>query len=368
MKNKNYNRSKLNEYALEVKSDYFGKIQEFPRVAFLCTLIKKEVIDKIGGLDERFSPGNFEDDDFCLRAQIAGYKTVIAKDVFIHHYGSKSFTADGLDKYKERLEINKHIFVNKWGADPEEIWLKNKSIPRRNINYPINQNNFTQAFERSLILLEDKDYNEAVVELQKAIEFINEKDPAKYSAITEEELVNLTATTYYELGNIEQANKFFEKELQINPSSSRACFGLAETFYIAELYEQAKAMYEWAIKNGKNDEAAWNKLRLVNKQLNLDENNNSLDLVNIQELLQRAEEFINNDDFENALDLLDKILGTDENNIDALNDLSVIFILQNKIESALNVINKVIDLDSENEIAKNNLQVLENKIKASAVN
>lgn len=235
-------------------------------------------------------------------------------------------------------------------------------------NKSSNQNNFTQAFERSLILLEDKDYNEAVVELQKAIEFINEKDPVKYSAITEEELVNLTATTFFELGNIEQANKFFEKELQINPSSSRACFGLAETFYNAELYEQAKAMYEWAIKNGRNDEAAWNKLRLVNKQLNLDENNNSLDLVNVQELLQRAEEYINNDDFENALDLLDKILGTDENNIDALNDLSVIFILQNEIESALNVINKVIDLDSENEIAKNNLQVLENKIKASAVN
>ncbi|MBZ0182679.1 MAG: TDP-N-acetylfucosamine:lipid II N-acetylfucosaminyltransferase [Melioribacteraceae bacterium] len=368
-KNAKYNSIKeMHKYAAKIAIENKGKIQEFPRVAFLCTLIKKEVIDKIGGLDERFSPGNFEDDDFCLRAQIAGYKTVIAKDVFIHHYGSKSFTADGLDKYKERLEINKQIFVNKWGADPEEIWLKNKSIPRRNINYPINQNNFTQAFERSLILLEDKDYNEAVVELQKAIEFINEKDPVKCSAITEEELVNLTATTFFELGNIEQANKFFEKELQINPSSSRACFGLAETFYIAELYEQAKAMYEWAIKNGKNDEAAWNKLRLVNKQLNFDENNNSLDLVNIQELLQRAEEYINNDDFENALDLLDKILGTDENNIDALNDLSVIFILQNEIESALNVINKVIDLDSENEIAKNNLQVLENKIKASAVN
>lgn len=368
-KNAKYNSIKeMHKYAAKIAVENKGKIQEFPRVAFLCTLIKKEVIDKIGGLDERFSPGNFEDDDFCLRAQIAGYKTVIAKDVFIHHYGSKSFTADGLDKYKERLEINKQIFVNKWGADPEEIWLKNKSIPRRNINYPINQNKFTQAFERSLILLEDKDYREAVVELQKTIEFINEKDPVKYSAITEEELVNLTATTFFELGNIEQANKFFKKELQINPSSSRACFGLAETFYIAELYEQAKAMYEWAIKNGKNDEITWNKLRIVNKQLNLDENNNSLDLVNVQELLQRAEEYINNDDFENALDLLDKILGTDENNIDALNDLSVIFILQNEIESALNVINKVIDLDSENEIAKNNLQVLENKIKASAVN
>lgn len=210
-----------------------------------------------------------------------------------------------------------------------------------------------------------KEYSLALGFGSKIIQILSLRDNSNHQI---EEVSSLLGNLSLTIGNIEQANKFFEKELQINPSSSRACFGLAETFYIAELYEQAKAMYEWAIKNGKNDEAAWNKLRLVNKQLNLDENNNSLDLVNIQELLQRAEEYINNDDFENALDLLDKILGTDENNIDALNDLSVIFILQNEIESALNVINKVIDLDSENEIAKNNLQVLENKIKASAVN
>ena len=80
-------------YAATIREKNKNKVLQFPRIAFLCTLIKREVIEKIGGLDERFSPGNFEDDDFCLRAQLAGYKTVIAQDVFIHHYGSKSFKA-----------------------------------------------------------------------------------------------------------------------------------------------------------------------------------------------------------------------------------------------------------------------------------
>ena len=85
----------------------------FPRVAGLCMLIKRNVIETIGGFDERFSPGNFEDDDFCLRAVLAGFKVVIAKDVFIHHFGSKSFTANGREKYVHLLKRNEKIFVEK---------------------------------------------------------------------------------------------------------------------------------------------------------------------------------------------------------------------------------------------------------------
>ena len=61
----------MHKYAASIKEKNKNQTFEFPRVAFLCTLIKKEVVDKIGGLDERFSPGNFEDDDFCLRAQVS---------------------------------------------------------------------------------------------------------------------------------------------------------------------------------------------------------------------------------------------------------------------------------------------------------
>ena len=46
-------------------------------------LIKREVIDRIGVLDERFSPGNYEDTDYCLRAVNAGYRNILCKNSFI---------------------------------------------------------------------------------------------------------------------------------------------------------------------------------------------------------------------------------------------------------------------------------------------
>lgn len=66
--------NKMHTYANKIRLENKGKNYVFPRIAFLFTLITKEVIDKIGGLDERFSPGYYEDDDFCLRAQLAGFK------------------------------------------------------------------------------------------------------------------------------------------------------------------------------------------------------------------------------------------------------------------------------------------------------
>ncbi|MDH7605811.1 MAG: glycosyltransferase, partial [Melioribacter sp.] len=141
----------MHKYSNFIRENNKGQLLFFPRVAFLCTLIKKELIEKIGGLDERFSPGNYEDDDFCLRAQLAGFKTVIAKDVFIHHFGSKSFKANGTEAYRKRLETNKQIFIDKWGATPDEIWLQNKTIKQRQIYYPIDNDLFKQYFERTKI-------------------------------------------------------------------------------------------------------------------------------------------------------------------------------------------------------------------------
>ena len=56
-----------------------------------CYLFKREVLEKIGWLDEQFSPGNFEDDDYSLRILQAGYDLLLCRDTFIHHFGSASF-------------------------------------------------------------------------------------------------------------------------------------------------------------------------------------------------------------------------------------------------------------------------------------
>ena len=45
-------------------------------ILFFCVMISRKVIDKIGYLDEIFSPGYGEDTDFCCRAEDAGFKLV----------------------------------------------------------------------------------------------------------------------------------------------------------------------------------------------------------------------------------------------------------------------------------------------------
>jgi len=80
-----------------------------------CLLIRRQVIDKIGGLDESFADGHFTDDDLCLRAAAAGYKAVIARDAFVHHAGSQTFKALGID-YGASLTAAWQQFSAKWGA------------------------------------------------------------------------------------------------------------------------------------------------------------------------------------------------------------------------------------------------------------
>ncbi len=53
-------------------------------------LIKREVIKKIGFLDEKFSPFYFEDIDWCFRAKKNGYKVIYSPNIKIIHHESLS--------------------------------------------------------------------------------------------------------------------------------------------------------------------------------------------------------------------------------------------------------------------------------------
>jgi hypothetical protein len=82
-----------------------------------CMLIRRAVVEAIGGLDEIFGKGNFEDNDFCLRARLKGFEVRIAKDVFIHHQGSLTFSSEKID-YSRAMKRNWELFKAKWGLPP----------------------------------------------------------------------------------------------------------------------------------------------------------------------------------------------------------------------------------------------------------
>lgn len=88
---------------------------ETRRVVGFCMLFERSLVEKIGLFDESFGTGNFEDDDFCARAALAGYRNVIAGDVFIHHSGSRSFIGNRID-YVGSMTGNRRIYTEKWRA------------------------------------------------------------------------------------------------------------------------------------------------------------------------------------------------------------------------------------------------------------
>ena len=113
----NYNigkkESEIQLFASLLAMKNAGKWFEVHRVIGFCMLIKKEVLQKIGMLDERFGPGGFEDYDFCLRVKQAGYKIMVASDIFIYHIGGKGYSDNNLD-YDRLRQNNVTIFIEKW--------------------------------------------------------------------------------------------------------------------------------------------------------------------------------------------------------------------------------------------------------------
>lgn len=79
-----------------------------------CMLVRREVVDEIGGFDERFSPWGFEDDDFSMRAALAGFRNRVALDVFVRHehYGSSAKT----EAHTQLLARNWSRFAAKWSG------------------------------------------------------------------------------------------------------------------------------------------------------------------------------------------------------------------------------------------------------------
>ena len=86
------------------------------RLVGFLVMARREVVEKVGGLDPRFSPGNFEDDDWGRRARRAGFGLAVVTRVYAHHFGSVSFGADP-EWFDGLLRRNQGIFLRKWAHE-----------------------------------------------------------------------------------------------------------------------------------------------------------------------------------------------------------------------------------------------------------
>jgi GT2 family glycosyltransferase len=82
--------------------------------AMYCAALRRDVLERVGFLDEAFGVGMFEDDDFSMRVREAGYRVVCAEDAYVHHVGQGAFSKLTGDEYNRIWNTNRAIYETKW--------------------------------------------------------------------------------------------------------------------------------------------------------------------------------------------------------------------------------------------------------------
>lgn len=81
----------VDRFAREFREQNKGKWLEVERLGGFCLLLKRDVLAKIGPLDEWTDLGLFDTDILSAKARKAGYTLACCRDLFIHHFGTRTF-------------------------------------------------------------------------------------------------------------------------------------------------------------------------------------------------------------------------------------------------------------------------------------
>ncbi len=110
----------------EVDNGQYDEIEEIDFATGCCMLIKREVLEKVGGFDEKYFL-YYEDDDLCMRIKNAGYQIFyVPSAVMFHENASSSGAGSSLHDYF--LTRNQMIFGMKYAPLRTKLALIKQSL------------------------------------------------------------------------------------------------------------------------------------------------------------------------------------------------------------------------------------------------
>lgn len=117
---------------------YMGRLcyaQNVSAVTGACLMVRKEIYDRLSGLDEGFAVA-LNDVDFCLRARELGYLNVFTPFAELYHFESKSRGLDEAPAKAERYQKECDAFRARYKA------LIEKGDPYFNPNFSLDSSSF----------------------------------------------------------------------------------------------------------------------------------------------------------------------------------------------------------------------------------
>ena len=118
---------------------YFGRAvlhQSFSAVTAACLLLRREIFEQVGGLDEKLVVA-FNDVDFCLRVQAAGYRNVWTPYAEMTHHESASRGEENTPATVARCGSEIAYVMARWGHSlaQDPAYSFNLSLEREDFSY-----------------------------------------------------------------------------------------------------------------------------------------------------------------------------------------------------------------------------------------
>ena len=91
-----FDASAVQAFARDFAGEHKGKWMQVERLGGFCLLVRRAVLDRVGpGLDEWTDLSLFDTDILSAKAREAGFMLAVCRDLFIHHFGTRTFAHGG---------------------------------------------------------------------------------------------------------------------------------------------------------------------------------------------------------------------------------------------------------------------------------
>jgi len=95
----------VESFAREFREKTKGKWVETERLGGFCLILKREALVKMGPLDPWTDLSLFDTDILSAKARQAGYTLAVCRDLFVHHFGARTFASGGPEKKENGQSI-----------------------------------------------------------------------------------------------------------------------------------------------------------------------------------------------------------------------------------------------------------------------